>query len=61
MRYARHRPAQTLLYQIVQTHTPAFLAELAARERRLPDYVEREFEAFLACAPQVISSVLGIV
>ena len=48
-RYARHRPEQTLLHQIVQTDTPAFLAELAARERRLLDYVEREFEAFLAC------------
>ena len=36
--YARHRPEQTLLYQIVQTYTPAFVAELAARERTLPDY-----------------------
>ena len=30
-RYTRHRPEQTLLYQIVQTHTPAFLAELSKR------------------------------
>ena len=49
VRYARHRPEQTLLYQIVQTHTPAFLVELAARERTLPDYVQREFEDYLAC------------
>ena len=48
-RYARHRPEQTLLYQIVQTHTQAFVAELAARERTLPDYVQREFEDYLAC------------
>ena len=48
-RYTRHRPEQILLYQIVQTHTPAFLAELAKRERSLPDYVQREFEAYLAC------------
>ena len=46
-RYTRHRPEQTLLYQIVQTHTPAFLAELAARERSLPVYVQREFEDYL--------------
>ena len=32
-RYARHRPEQALLYQIVQTHTPAFLVALAKRER----------------------------
>ena len=48
-RYARHRPEQTLLYQIVQTHFPAFLVEPAARERTLPDYVQREFENYLAC------------
>ena len=47
--YARHRPEQTLLYQIVQTYTPAFVAELAARERTLPDYVQREFEDTLTC------------
>ena len=48
-RYARHRPEQTLLYQIVQTHYPAFLAALAAREQTLLDYVQREFEEYLAC------------
>ena len=35
-RYARHRPEQTLLYQIIETHSPAFLAALAARDRTLP-------------------------
>ena len=49
VRYARHRPEQTLLYQIIQTHTPAFLAALAARERTLPEYVQREFEDTLTC------------
>ncbi len=48
-RYARRRPEQTLLYQIVQTHYPAFLAELAARDRTLPAYVQREFEDYLTC------------
>ena len=48
-RYTRHRPEQTPLYQIVQTHYPTFLAELASRERRLPDYVQHEFEDYLTC------------
>ena len=30
-------------------HYPAFLVELAARERHLSDYVQREFEDYLAC------------
>ena len=42
-------PRQTLLYQIVQTHYPTFLAELASRERHLPDYVQHEFEDYLTC------------
>jgi len=36
-RYERHRPEQTLLYQIVEQHYPRFLAQLAAEERFLPD------------------------
>ena len=48
-RYARHRPEQTLLYPIVQAHCPVFLAALASRDRSLPNYVQREFEDFLAC------------
>ena len=44
--YTRHRPEQTLLYQLVKTHNPAFLAELARCERTLPDYVQREFEDY---------------
>ena len=34
--YARHRPEQTLLYQRVEAHYPAFVEHLAARERTLP-------------------------
>ena len=49
-RYARQRsPEQTLLDQIVEAHFPAFLAELAARDRTLPAYVQREFEDYLTC------------
>ena len=48
-RYARHRPEQTLLYQIVEAHYPAFLANLTARDKTLPAYVQREFEDYLTC------------
>ncbi len=47
--YARHRPEQTLLYQLVEAHYPAFVEHLAARERTLPAHVQREFEAYLKC------------
>ena len=47
--YARHRLEQTLLYQSVEAHDPAFLAELAARASTLAAYVQREFEDDLTC------------
>ena len=47
--YARHRPEQTLLYQLVEQYYPAFVEHLAARERRLPAHVVREFEDYLKC------------
>ena len=48
-RHERHRPEQTLLYQIVDKYYPEFLAQLAAEDRSLPDYVQREFTDFLKC------------
>jgi hypothetical protein len=48
-RYQRHRPEQTLLYQIVEQHYPAFTAHLAERGRELPGYVQREFDDYLKC------------
>ncbi len=39
-RYQRHRPEQTLLYQVIAQHYPAFLARLAAEGRTLPRYVQ---------------------
>ena len=48
-RYQRHRPEQTLLYQIVEQHYPAFTAHLAERGIELPGYVQDEFEAYLKC------------
>ena len=47
--YARHRPEQTLLYQLVEQYYPAFVEHLAARERTLPSHVQREFAATLKC------------
>ena len=43
-RYERHRPEQTLLYQLVERHYPAFVAQLATQGTPLPEYVRREFE-----------------
>ena len=49
VRYQRHCPEQTLLYQIVERYCPE-LSELMARQgKRLPKYIEQEFEDFLKC------------
>jgi hypothetical protein len=47
--YERHRPEQTLLYQLVEAHYPALVHELARQGKSLPDHVHREFEAYLKC------------
>jgi hypothetical protein len=47
--YARHRPEETLLYQLVGQHYPAFLVAREAVGRPLPMYVQEEFEAYLKC------------
>jgi len=44
LRYERHRPELTLLYQLVQEYYPAFEAHWAAEGRVLPEYVRGEFE-----------------
>jgi ribosomal protein S27E len=49
VRYERHRPETTLLYQLVEHYYPAFLAALHDRGRSVPTYVEREFESYLKC------------
>jgi hypothetical protein len=48
-RYERHRPEQTLLYQLVEEYYPVFEAQSAAEGRVLPDTVRREFEEYLKC------------
>ncbi|VAW78780.1 Mobile element protein [hydrothermal vent metagenome] len=47
--YQRHRPEQTLFYQIIEQHYPAFTEQLAAHGTALPGYVQREFEDYLKC------------
>lgn len=49
--YERHRPEQTLLYQIIERHYPDFLAAMEAQDRPLPGYVQDEFEAFPSFGP----------
>ena len=48
-RFERHRPEQTLLYQLVDRYYPAFEAQLAVEDRVLPNYVRREFDEYLKC------------
>ena len=48
-RYQRHRPEQTLLYQIIEQYYPAFTAHLAEQGTVLSAYVQREFDDFLKC------------
>jgi ribosomal protein S27E len=47
--YERHRPEQTLLYQLVEKHYPALGEQLELQGKSLPTHVQREFEAYLKC------------
>jgi hypothetical protein len=47
--YVRHRPEQTLLYQLIAEYYPRFVAQCALEGRVLPDYVWQEFEDYLKC------------
>ena len=47
--YRRHRPEDTLLYQIVAEHYPIFAELMRAQGRPLPGFVQREFEDYLKC------------
>ena len=47
--YERHRPEQTLLYQLVEKHYPALVEQLDFQGKSLPTHVHREFEAYLKC------------
>lgn len=47
--YKRHRPEQTLLYQIIEQHYPAFKEVMAAQGKPLPWHVQQEFDDYLKC------------
>jgi ribosomal protein S27E len=48
--YARHRPEETLLYQVIDRYYPDFLAQIETEGCcTLPRFVRREFEEYLKC------------
>ena len=49
VRFARHRPEQTLLYTLVEQYYPDFEMQWASEGRALPDYVRQEFDEYLKC------------
>ena len=49
VRFRRHRPEQTLLYQLIEQYYPEFEMQWAAEGRLLPNYVCREFDEYLKC------------
>ena len=49
VKYERHKPEQTLLYQIIEKYYPQFLSHMGQQDKYLPKYVRSEFEAYLKC------------
>lgn len=47
--YVRHKPEQTLLYQLLERYWPKFQTRLSETGGFLPRHVTREFEDYLAC------------
>ena len=47
--YTRRTPEQTVLYGVLASHVDAFRQDLASKGKYLPEYVEREFEAYFDC------------
>ena len=47
--YAARRPETTPLHRTARRHLETWLARVRARERFVPDFVEREFREFLDC------------
>ena len=45
--YKRHRPEQTLLYQIIEQHDPEFRDVMAMQGKSLPLHVQQEFTDYL--------------
>jgi hypothetical protein len=49
VKYERHKPEPTFLYQIVEKYYPQFLSHMGQQDKYLPKYVRSEFEAYLKC------------
>ncbi len=47
--YKRHRPEQTLLYQVIEQRYPEFRDVMVAQGKSLPVHVQQEFADFLKC------------
>ncbi|PCJ40942.1 MAG: IS91 family transposase, partial [SAR86 cluster bacterium] len=48
-KHERHRPEQTLLYQIIKRHYSAFQTLMVQQGKPLPAYIQQEFEDYLKC------------
>lgn len=47
--YVRHKPEQTLLYQLIERYWPEFQSHLSESGSYLPRHVTREFDEYLDC------------
>lgn len=47
--YKRHRPDKTLLYQVIARHIKSFFKKCAESGHPVPNFIKKEFEAFLRC------------
>jgi hypothetical protein len=47
--YTRHRPEESLLYNVIQQELEPFLARAQVRQQPVPRFIEQEFHAFLRC------------
>jgi len=47
--YERRRPEQTTCYRVVADHLDTFLRDRQEEGRPVPEYIEKEFDAFLQC------------
>ena len=47
--YKRRRPELTPCYRIIQNHLSTFISDRDREGRPLPNYVIKEFDAFLEC------------
>lgn len=47
--YERHRPEESLLYQVVAKYVQPFFRKCEESDHPVPKFVKREFEAFLRC------------